>query len=428
MTRHRFGTLAIGAAALLAGAVPAGAEPEPDAAAACQWWPDLKDIWTPVGWKNHLFRYNIFYNGIIDAHPDLNARTQAWKGQGVQLYPAFTTKGNWAPNTDRDDGAVVQGWEEGAAPVLWSEWSHDGFLVRQSVFAHVPGARPVETGTEPLFLWVRVSVHDVCAALPLEPKAGLAYKINAPHLSGGMTLMGNVWFNLAASAYPRKLAPDADGPVASDGWRLVEEDGRVRLGVAPPREGRSPVALTYAAGKPQPGDAVLAVLLEGKKGAFADLLVPMLPIDRATFDRELALGYDAARAGGDVQPVCRRGVPGDLHLLRDAGRGHRKPVRGAAGRVSRPACRGGRPDRAGDAAPAAAGADGVAVEGARDAVRADADGARAGDDPVSFAGGREGAGRDVEAGVPGRGAAGGAARPADAPSRPPHAQRRAGGV
>lgn len=36
---------------------------EPNLQQAIGWWPDLNSIWTPVGWKNHLFRFNVMWDG-----------------------------------------------------------------------------------------------------------------------------------------------------------------------------------------------------------------------------------------------------------------------------------------------------------------------------------------------------------------------------
>ena len=32
---------------------------EPDMATAFGWWCEPPDKWTPIGWKNHMFRYNV---------------------------------------------------------------------------------------------------------------------------------------------------------------------------------------------------------------------------------------------------------------------------------------------------------------------------------------------------------------------------------
>ena len=59
--------------------------PEPDYQTACPWWADLPNIWTPIGWKDHLCRFNILWNGTILAKPDMNRRTKHLAGQGLQL-------------------------------------------------------------------------------------------------------------------------------------------------------------------------------------------------------------------------------------------------------------------------------------------------------------------------------------------------------
>ena len=102
---------------------------EPNIETALTWWSDLPDKWTPVGWKDHMFRFNVAFNGAIIAQPDLNRWTEKWAGQGVQILPvpssgsSPSSAGSW-----RDDNSVVQGWNDCAAPVLWSEWVHEGLV------------------------------------------------------------------------------------------------------------------------------------------------------------------------------------------------------------------------------------------------------------------------------------------------------------
>ncbi|MEK7753190.1 MAG: hypothetical protein AAB654_14800, partial [Acidobacteriota bacterium] len=94
---------------------------EPNYAVASTWWRDLPDIWTPVGWKNHLFHFNVFFNGMILAMPDTpnNRRAEQWKGQGALLtflaatpFETFEAFGplQRTPYTHADDGMVRQGW------------------------------------------------------------------------------------------------------------------------------------------------------------------------------------------------------------------------------------------------------------------------------------------------------------------------------
>jgi hypothetical protein len=297
---------------------------EPDFETARSWWPDLPNIWTPVGWKDHLFRFNVFWSGLILAQPDLNRRTQEYAGEGAQvtIYPAWRLK----PSADtgvtlnvqqavdfawHDDGLVTQGWLDGAAPVLWSEIGLDGVKLRQYVFAHVPGGKPVETGTEPLFAWVRVEIHELCDGLPHDDRYGFLLRLNAPHIRGRMSLRRNVCFEVERSRYPRELRPAAPGYDPAAGWRLLEPDGRVRLGVAPGqdctlqvlpqqpdringlpprRTGLGEAERASAA----PSHLDLYFVMPCKRGQHVELLLPMLPADRETFDRELALGRVAA--------------------------------------------------------------------------------------------------------------------------------------
>ncbi|MBI3910593.1 MAG: hypothetical protein HY320_06635 [Armatimonadetes bacterium] len=292
---------------------------EPSFETACQWWTDLSDIWTPVGWKDHLFQFNVLFNGTILAQPNLNRRTQQWRRQGAQFtfVPSATgiVSGGWPVYVTRDDGMVRQGWNDSAAPVLWSEWSQDGLLLRQEVFAHIPGAQDVSTGIEPLFAWVRLSIHYACRALPLEEKHGFLVKINAPHISTCIDAKDNLRFVSETSAYPRRLSSETEACIPERGYRILEEEGTVRLAIAP---GHNYTA-KFAPGKPAEldlarmdsvddlalstaltvkgpteKDYLLYIQMDAVEGAHVDLLLPMLSTDRAVFDRELALGYDRA--------------------------------------------------------------------------------------------------------------------------------------
>ncbi len=268
---------------------------EPDIETAFTWWSELPAKWTPVGWKDHLFRFNILYNGMLLAIPDLNPRTERWKGQGVAVgfFPSEKAEFPAWVSQPQDNNATVQGWAPHDAPVLYSEWARDAMVLRQEVFAHIPGGRAVETGVEPLFAWVRLSIHDTVEGLPLPDTYGFNVKINAPYLiAGGMSIRYNLGYDLEKSAYPRELRADGDAYDPSTGLHIVEPDGKVRLAVAP---GQSCKAQWLPA-TPTERDCLLFLELDVKKGASVDLLIPMLPTEPEVLDRELALGYDAALA------------------------------------------------------------------------------------------------------------------------------------
>ena len=138
---------------------PAGrAAAEPDYRLATAWWGELPRKWTPVGWKNHLFRYNVLFNGAIAAQPDLNRRTTPWAGQGMLLWPSAADPADYA--------AFPQGWSaDHDAPLLWTVWGLSRFSgtdakrrpengtvpfgrptaarprLRQELFAHIPARR-----------------------------------------------------------------------------------------------------------------------------------------------------------------------------------------------------------------------------------------------------------------------------------------------
>ncbi|MCI0534436.1 MAG: hypothetical protein L0Z50_04345 [Verrucomicrobiales bacterium] len=273
---------------------PAAAEP--NFQIASEWWADLPNIWTPVGWKDHLFRFNVLWNGSILAKPNMNRRSQSWAGQGLQL--SVTPSQNeghddWSSGWLRhDDGMVRQGWDEDDAPVLWSEWSKDGLLLRSGVFAHLAGGGDVQTGIEPLFLWIRLSVHELAETLPLEEDYGFNLLLQAPHVSTTMSMRDNVRFSPDQARYPRPLRPESNGFDPEKDYLVLEEDSKVRLAVAP---GGDCKAVKFSPANKDQSWSKLHVRLPARKGAHVDLLLPMLPGDRQALDAELALGYEGAR-------------------------------------------------------------------------------------------------------------------------------------
>ena len=264
--------------------------PEPNFQIASEWWTDLWAFWTPVGWKDHLHRFNVLWNGTILAKPDMNRRSG---GQGLQLsltpdYEAWVQKFK-ADALRQDDHQVRQGWNEDEAPVLWSEWSKNGWRIRSEVFAHIHGGGDVQTGNEPLFLWLRLRVLDPGTASSVEKGQDFDLILQSPHLSAGMSMWDNVRFAPKQAAYPKPLKPESGDLDAAKGSRILEADSKVRLAVAP--GGDSAGIVFSAADNDQPWHR-LQVKLPAKKGAHVDLLLPMLSAERQAFDAELALGYD----------------------------------------------------------------------------------------------------------------------------------------
>jgi hypothetical protein len=290
---------------------------EPTFEHACAWWPDITDIYTPIGWKDHLFRFNILWNGIVVAQPHLNKRTEAWKGLGLQ-YVFAPGKGQPSrdagedegifshglpANTGVDDGMVRQGWTDHIAPVLWSEWSEGGLLLRQEVFAHVPGGQCVERGDEPLFAWVRLFVHRVCPALPVPARAPLFnVQLMAPCYHPSMHTRGH-WWSPDRSVYPRTLQFDAASRC------ITEPDGTIRMGwdsadlqktAFKPQAPMNPaLADRFPKYNECAQSAMVVFALPTREGSAIDVLIPMLPTAREAFEKERALGRERALEEAD---------------------------------------------------------------------------------------------------------------------------------
>lgn len=302
---------------------------ELDAATVNRWWPPQRQVWTPIGWKDHLFRFNVFYNGIIAAEPAAviagKPNTTPYTGLGTQLdfqppsdYGAFFPPETGAPYFLRakDLGLGEQGWHDSPTPQLWTNWRlKSGLVIRQSVFAHVPGGAPVQTATEPIYAWVRLSVEHVD---PRSAPASIPFvvRISRRHLTpeGIFNYRDGVPVEAKPAQAPLR-GPLRAEPVWSPGGtpvpvRILTGDGQVRLATGPvPADSTSFVEtstkLIYD----------LTVTLRGQKGAHVDFLMPMLPQPRADFDAELALGYDAALAESDEywsthrEPGARISIP-----------------------------------------------------------------------------------------------------------------------
>ncbi len=144
---------------------------------------------------------------MISAIPDLNPRSQGWQWVGLQL-------GVWPPRGSfpghvidpQDNGSVMQGWNDCAAPVLWSEWAQEGLLLREEVFGHTCVPESLRRGDEPLFAWIRLSVHDILPALSVPPRYGFNVFLSAPYIStGAMSIRYNIAVEKDRRFYPREL-------------------------------------------------------------------------------------------------------------------------------------------------------------------------------------------------------------------------------
>lgn len=280
--------------------VPAqsGEKAEPNLQMAEQWWPNLTDYWTPVGWKHHRFRYNVFFDGTIYADPSLSSTAKSWKEQGVQLRMMPMAAGGLNSfnrfRSERyfleDDHRTIQGWTTNSTPVLWTEWSKDGLLLRQNMFAYVGGGKEVKTGIEPLFAWVRLSVHGTCQGMPVPKRYAFCIQFNAPHVRTSMAVRRNIKMIHENAVYPRALKAEAAKYDSENGLRIIEPDGKVRLAIA---QGAN-VEAGFLPGDGHAKDPLLYIEFDANPGQHVDLLIPMIPTEQVVLDRVLAQGYEAA--------------------------------------------------------------------------------------------------------------------------------------
>ena len=264
---------------------------EPTYGQATQWWTELPKKWTPLGWKNHLFRYNVLFNGALVGEPHLNLRTARWAGQGLLLWPDLANS--------TDDGTTRQGWRpDHETPVLWTDWSTSSssqalpseIRFRQELFAHILSGEDVQTGTEPLFVWGRLSIAGVDRKLDVPKTWALSYKIYGPAIGRDMVAKNNLRY--AWQAYPRKLSFQPGGLDRSYAT-LSEPDGKIRLAVVCPKGCRA----RFRSGQKA---TALEIEFDVRQGNHADLLVPIVPVAEEVLRQECQLGYDRALAQADA--------------------------------------------------------------------------------------------------------------------------------
>ncbi|WP_328992683.1 twin-arginine translocation signal domain-containing protein [Kribbella sp. NBC_01245] len=286
---------------------------EADIEQALGWWPNPRNVWTPIGWKDHLFRYNVTYNGSVIAAPRPLGRTTSAVSDPTyvrdRLQLDMVPWGGWftsGPMRDlypgnfyvyREDyglyGHGTQSWADHPTPVLQTDWAQsNGVVLRQSVFAHTLGGVDVETGKEPLFAWIRLSVESVNPLGTTGP-IGFAIRVASAYYTqeypytfqDGVTLTGHP----AMAPFPswRRADPLAVG--TRRGLKIWQHEG--------PRIGVLTSNAVPVFSQPNSSKYIynLEVTLPPVQGAYTDLMVAMLPQYEPNFDRELALGYDANR-------------------------------------------------------------------------------------------------------------------------------------
>lgn len=282
-------------------------EPEPNFDLAKLWWPDQRNVWTPIGWKDHYFRFNVLYNGTVICEPcphwtPPRPHAKRWLGQSFQLnFTPPMVRGHAQPGLPKettqlwrlDFGHGIQGWcIDRETPVLWTEYRlQQGLVVRQEIFAHIKGAKDVQSGIEPIYAWIRLSVTHV-DELSGPDKIDFHVQLSKVYYEhDGMYVYEDgvtVNVNPADAPNPQKLRVETSGVGKTAGMRILEPDGKVRMLIS----STSADAVSFAeAGE---GVYMLNVRLAGRTGDRVDMLVPMLPDESSEIDREFTLGFNNA--------------------------------------------------------------------------------------------------------------------------------------
>jgi hypothetical protein len=299
----------LAAASLTTAAAATTSPPEPNVETALKWWTPQRDVWTPIGWKDHLFRFTVLYNGSILCAPAGlmdKPHIKKYVGKGFQLNFNPSEDGSIPPlppvptRLYRIDGGLgMQSWRDGQeTPVLRTDYPcSEGVVLREEVFAHVPGGKPIKTGVEPLYAWVRLSVVHVD---PIRAPKRFCFGIQLSNLYCRTEYPFGLDDSVAMTAYPAEsrltsaLVAEplpAEGAGARPGLRVLQQSDRdVRLLILPGGSGE----LDFAETAKDSGVYRLKVDLPVTLGATTDILVPMLPQPASAIAGEAKLGFDGA--------------------------------------------------------------------------------------------------------------------------------------
>jgi hypothetical protein len=152
-----------------------------------------------------------------------------------------------------------------------------------------------------LYAWVRLSVAYIDPILaPENFTFGIQLSNNYFRpaypfgLDDSVTLSADPAIVRLSDSLTSETEPSTNGGEA--GLRVAVTDGRTRLLVFPGGAGTVSLAQTTSAS----GVYHMKVKLPAKVGASTEMLVPMLPEERAEIDREAAMGYEGALAETDA--------------------------------------------------------------------------------------------------------------------------------
>ena len=103
---------------------------EPSMDLAKLWWPEQWNVWTPVGWPDHYFKFAVVYNGTVLVSPGMPSaakpHAKRWLGEDFQLTFCASADGHPWPMPggltylrDWEGGLGIQHWDpDHETPVL----------------------------------------------------------------------------------------------------------------------------------------------------------------------------------------------------------------------------------------------------------------------------------------------------------------------
>ena len=284
---------------------------EPSMDLAKLWWPEQWNVWTPVGWPDHYFKFAVVYNGTVLVSPGMPSaakpHAKRWLGEDFQLTFCASADGHPWPMPggltylrDWEGGLGIQHWDpDHETPVLQTEFrSRDGIVLQTDAFAHIRGGGDVQSGIEPEYIWIRVKVKhvDEYAHPDRYRMSVLLTRLFLGH-TGIARYSADIGAEPSAAHCDRPLQMDPQG----DAFLVRESESRkLRLGVtAGPGVG---VEWSEAA----PARYNLVFDFPAEEGAWADLLFPVLVDGESDFLAEMAVTREGALAEGDRYWAAQR--------------------------------------------------------------------------------------------------------------------------
>lgn len=300
---------------------------------ACKYWPDQRGHWAPVSWKEHLYEFNVFYDGTIVANPtglgmNLNVLPEdqifasELRIRFMTRNPVVQQSSDSQPDTSLCDNSLMQllnpdgrhiaSWEKCKAPVYVIEQLVlcAPIVVRQKQFAHIPGGKSVKTGVEPLFLWVRFEIADVIDEINCFKEIYACLTVLSPSLIVGMGSYNNITFNygFGVPGYPVALNYTGDVNLKNPGYLRINSPSlhthlfgsfssgkRNRLAFPGNQEN---ISVQFARSRffssSNKNLGHLIVKIPVKIGAKVDFVYPFVPVEDEVIEEELSLGYDEA--------------------------------------------------------------------------------------------------------------------------------------